>query len=336
MVAALALVPGQDATALIIAPFGATAVLVFAAPNSPLAQPWSAVVGNTIAALVAILITRLVAAPALATPLAVGGAILAMAIARATHPPGGAVALTVALADTQGTPPDWSFVLMPVALGSAALVATATVWAHFTGRHYPFRLFNDVNANLTRDRAPSERLGLDQGDLTDILSRYRQSLNLGVEDLARLIAAAEVQAAANQSPIRTAAEIMSRDLITVLPDTPRHRVADLFLHHGFTSLPVVDAAGHFQGIIFQLQLIAHPDRTRDQTAAALMTTNLPTVGPQAPVSALLAPLAIDGTDAVPVLDGPAIVGIVTQTDLIAALAHDAVLAPLPQRPESNP
>ncbi|WP_328588336.1 HPP family protein [Litorivita pollutaquae] len=36
----------------LVAPFGATSVLLFAVPNSPLAQPWSAVVGNTLAALV--------------------------------------------------------------------------------------------------------------------------------------------------------------------------------------------------------------------------------------------------------------------------------------------
>ncbi|WP_370209060.1 HPP family protein, partial [Pararhodobacter marinus] len=36
----------------LVAPFGATSVLLFAVPNSPLAQPWSAVVGNTVAALV--------------------------------------------------------------------------------------------------------------------------------------------------------------------------------------------------------------------------------------------------------------------------------------------
>ena len=38
----------------LIAPFGASAVLVYAVPNSPLAQPWSVVMGNTLSALVAL------------------------------------------------------------------------------------------------------------------------------------------------------------------------------------------------------------------------------------------------------------------------------------------
>ena len=76
----------------LIAPLGASAVLMFAVPNSPLAQPWSAVVGNTLSGLVAWAVVSLVPDPVAAVALAVGAAILIMALARATHPPGGAVA----------------------------------------------------------------------------------------------------------------------------------------------------------------------------------------------------------------------------------------------------
>ena len=38
----------------LIAPFGASAFLVFVVPNSPLAQPWSVVAGNGLAALAAL------------------------------------------------------------------------------------------------------------------------------------------------------------------------------------------------------------------------------------------------------------------------------------------
>ena len=41
---------------------------------------------------------------------------------------------------------------------------------------------------------------------------------------------------------------------------------------------------------------------------------------------LLVPLAISGTDAVPILDAGRLVGIVTQTDLIAALARQSLRA----------
>ena len=81
----------------LIAPFGASSVLLFAVPNSPLAQPWSAIGGNTIAALVGVAVCLLVADPALRIALAVGLAITAMILCRAVHPPAGAVAMTAAV-----------------------------------------------------------------------------------------------------------------------------------------------------------------------------------------------------------------------------------------------
>src|SRR6187399_886911 len=51
---------GPDALPFIVAPIGASAVLVFAAPASPLAQPWNAIVGNVASSLVGIAVGRLV------------------------------------------------------------------------------------------------------------------------------------------------------------------------------------------------------------------------------------------------------------------------------------
>ncbi|UOG23003.1 CBS domain-containing protein [Gordonia amicalis] len=59
-----------------------------------------------------------------------------------------------------------------------------------------------------------------------------------------------------------------------------------------------------------------------------MDTTLPIAAPDAPVTALLPMLADSGCGAVPVLDGDLLVGIVTQTDLIAALARHTLADPL--------
>lgn len=60
-----------------------------------------------------------------------------------------------------------------------------------------------------------ERLGLSESELTEILDRYRQSFNLGVEDLARLVSAVEMRAATHKTNPTVAADIMSRDLVAV-------------------------------------------------------------------------------------------------------------------------
>jgi CBS domain-containing membrane protein len=321
-------------------------VLIFAAPNSPLAQPWPAVMGNVISAVVAIAVCKIVADPLLAAPAAVGLAIFAMALCRATHPPGGAVALTVVIGFEKIEGLGFAYALFPTAAGTIILVMIGAIYAYWTGRRYPFRQFDEPNSHGTKDIAASERIGLTEGELTDILARYRQSLNLGVEDLARLIAAAEMQAASHRSGATLVGEIMSRDLVTVGPETSTAAVADIFLRHRFTSLPVVDDDNRFLGVIFQLHLIeaqqgtkanrgwrlAAPFRQRAEKpgtikAKDIMQASPPSVAPESPVAAVLPYLAVAGLDAVPVLDGDRIVGIVTQTDLIAALARQSLSTP---------
>ncbi|WJS86793.1 HPP family protein [Paracoccus sp. TOH] len=334
----------------LIAPFGATSVLVFAVPNSPLAQPWSAVVGNTIAATVGVLACRMTPNSALCVALAVAITIAAMILLRAVHPPAGAVAMTAALNPDAIRALSFHFVLAPVLTGTLALVGFAMIYARLTGRRYPFRQFDEPGPHGTADHPAMERLGLSKDELTEILQRYRQSLNLGVEDLARLIGAAELQAATHRTGPLTAADVMSRDLVTVGPQSRLARVADIFRRHGFTSLPVVENGDQFLGVIFQLHLIrrARDDAFRHDRrfsvamsellntkpgaptrAREIMQTDPPHVAPDTPIGALLPMLASGECDAVPVLDGPRIVGIVTQTDLLSALARQSLRQDLP-------
>lgn len=331
----------------LIAPFGASSVLLFAVPNSPLAQPWSALTGNTLAALVGVAICLSVADPALRIALAVGLAITAMSLARAVHPPAGAVAMTAAMSPDAIHELGFWFALMPVALGTLVLVFVAVAYAHLTGRRYPFRQFAEDNVQGTSDHPPLERLGLSEEELTGILQRYRQSLNLGVEDLARLIGAAELQAATHRTGRLTAADIMSRDLVTVGFDTPLSEVADLFRRHGFTSLPVVAEEDRFIGIIYQINLIrrAREDALRlDRNLGAamarllggghdtavkagdIMSVTAPKATPPTSASALLPMLAQGDCEAVPILSRGRLEGIVTRTDVIAALARQTLSA----------
>ena len=326
----------------LIAPFGASAVLVYAVPNSPLAQPWSVVMGNTVSALVALAVLTALPEVDWVVPLAVALAIVAMLACRALHPPGGAVALLVALGATGA----WGATLATVLGGSVALVGVGVLWNRAVGRVYPFRQPAQPGQHGTTDPTPEARIGLDPAELATILEDYRQSSNLGVADLARLVGAAEQAAAARRMEGFTAADIMSRDLVTVGPTAPLAQVADLFRTRGFTSLPVVEGDDRLMGVIFQIDLIrraredafrqhhsliralAHlidSHRKRPPKAGEIMKTAVPQVTGTTPVGALLPLLADGGTEAVPVVDGPRIVGIVTRTDLVSALAQRLAL-----------
>lgn len=327
----------------LIAPFGATSVLIFAVPNSPLAQPWSAIVGSTVAAAVGVAVCLVIADPVWRIALAVSLAIAAMILARAVHPPAGAIAMTAAMSPDAIQDLGFRFVLTPVAVGTVLIVLVGVLYARATGRRYPFRQFDEGNVQGTGDAPPAERLGLGEEELTEILREYRQSLNVGVEDLARLIGAAELRAAGRRAGPLTAEDIMSHDLVAVAPDTPLTEVAELFRRHGFTSLPVVGEDGRFLGVIFQIHLIrrghddairigrgfgAAMDRLLDRgrespaRAAEIMTGTTPRATLATPLSELLPMLAEGSCDAVPVLEQDRIVGIVTRTDLIAALVRE--------------
>ncbi|WP_112310153.1 HPP family protein [Pseudogemmobacter bohemicus] len=335
--------PGASAWGLfVIAPFGASAVLLFALPNSPLAQPWSAVVGNAVSALVGVALVLTIDVADLRVVLAPALAVLAMHLCRALHPPGGAVALATVLSPHAAEELGFLYVLMPVALGTAALVPVAALAAAMTGRRYPFRQPSQPGPQGTTDPRPLERLGVSRAELAGLLQDFRQSANIGVEDLARLISAAELLAAQHHSEGVTCGEIMSRDLVTVRPDTPLTEVAAIFRSRGFTSLPVVEADGSYKGVIFQIHLIrrgveeAQLRGTRFVAGLArmlgaggspvvrardVMDPHVPVRTSETPIHALLPLLAEGPNDAVPILSGARIAGIVTRTDLIAALAH---------------
>ncbi|WP_431299758.1 HPP family protein [Tabrizicola sp. BL-A-41-H6] len=329
LAAALVLHVGDGGAAL-IAPFGASSVLLYAVPNSPLAQPWSAIAGNTLSALVAVVVASVVPQGMWLAPVAVALAIAVMLALRALHPPGGAVALLVAMQPSAG-------IVATVAIGTLALVGAAILWNLAVGRVYPFRQPSTPGPHGTADPAPQARVGLDPAALATILEDYRQSANLGVADLARLIGAAEEAAAARHMEAFTCADIMSRDLVTVAPEASLIDVAGLFRTHEFTSIPVVRGDGVLAGVILQIDLIRKAGaealhlhrgfarlvgRGRQRlTAADIMQVAMPRATPTTPVGALLPLMADGGAEAVPVVVDGRIVGIVTRSDLVSALAH---------------
>ncbi|MEO0032321.1 MAG: hypothetical protein RIS94_2079 [Pseudomonadota bacterium] len=129
---------GSAAPAWLVAPLGASAVLVFAVPASPLAQPWSVFGGNMISAAIGLALGHAIGVPWAAASLAVGGAIAAMTLARCLHPPGGACALLCALG-AQTSHWGWDFLMLPLALNLGLLVLAGSLWNNATGHPWPHR-----------------------------------------------------------------------------------------------------------------------------------------------------------------------------------------------------
>jgi hypothetical protein len=118
---------------LIAAPFGAAAVLVFAVPNVPLAQPRNLIFGNCIGAIVSVLMVFLFGSEPWVMALAVATAIKLMQLTKTLHPPGGAVALVGVMSEAEV-----SFIFTPVLLGSIILLFCTILFNNLMpGRSYP-------------------------------------------------------------------------------------------------------------------------------------------------------------------------------------------------------
>lgn len=122
---------------LLMAPFGATSVLIFGVPDSPLAQPRNVIGGNLIAALVSLTMLHLFGAEPWVMGMAVATAIGLMQFTGTVHPPSGAVALVVMM-----TKAPWEFLLTPTLEGSMILVLCAVVFNNLAHeRTYPKHWF---------------------------------------------------------------------------------------------------------------------------------------------------------------------------------------------------
>ena len=119
----------------LMASLGASALLVFALPQSPMAQPWAVIAGNTLSALIGITSVHWIGEPLLAMPIAAACSIMGMFLLRCLHPPAAAVAMIAVL----GHIAHYRYALFPVMIDSVLLVIAGAIYSNMTGKRYPNR-----------------------------------------------------------------------------------------------------------------------------------------------------------------------------------------------------
>lgn len=178
---------GPPAGALwLIGPVGASAVLVFVLPASPLGQPWPVAGGSIVSLIVGLAIASLVAQPWLAAALAVGLAIGAMALLRCLHPPGGACALLGVLSSPAVMAHPVAGIIAPLALNLALLLAAGWAWNNLTGHSWPHDAAQVAPAQQGEWVARYE-----EADLDAVLEDWDEVLDVSRDDLDALFRAVE-------------------------------------------------------------------------------------------------------------------------------------------------
>jgi CBS domain-containing membrane protein len=311
----------------LIAPMGASAVLLFAAPASPLAQPWSILVGNGVSALMGVLSAQLIPDMALASAAAVMLAIAAMFLTRSLHPPGGAVALTAVIGGEGIRQLGVGYVLLPVLLNSLLLLMLALFYNRLLGRRYPNSGKAQPNRHQTADPQPSERIATQATAIDLALEQHGELLDISRQDLQALLQEAQLHALRARVGTVRVQDVMSRDLILIGPDQPAMAAWRLLSHHQIKALPVADEAGCLAGIITLHDLMIDRVLQQPRGAAALaalrvadlMTRDVSTARRYQPLYDLVAAFSDGGLHHMPVVDGEQLVGMLTQSDMVAAL-----------------
>lgn len=319
----------------LIAPMGASAVLLFAVPASPLAQPWSIIGGNLVASLVGVAAARLVPDPLLAAPLAAGVAVALMFALRCVHPPSGAVALTAVLGGPAISALGFSFVVAPVLLNSLIIASVALAFNNATRRRYP-------HAQVAGPAATRGGLSFTPADLDAVLARRDEVIDIARPDIEELFKAAEMEAFRRRFGDVTCAQVMAREPVSVEWGTPLAEAWALMRKRRLRALPVTDKGRRVLGLVEDIDFLRDLDvhsyrglaprfrrlmHPRDEdflgtpeVVGQIMTRDVPTATAATNVVDLVPLLADAGRRHVPIVDDARkLIGTVAQSDLIAAL-----------------
>ena len=118
---------------------------------------------------------------------------------------------------------------------------------------------------------------------------------------------------------RTAADIMSREVVTVNADMLVEDAAKLLAYHNISGMPVEGWDGSIVGIVSEADVIGHIG----DTVADVMTSDVISVGQEATVEEIASLMAERRIKRVPVMSNGQVVGMVSRADIVRALAGRA-------------
>ena len=325
--------PSGSAPPWMVASLGASAVLVFGIPSSPLSQPWALLGGSTLSVWVGMACAALVPDLAVAGALAVALAVAVMVPLRCLHPPGAGLALFAVLQHGQGI----EVAAFPVLFNTLVLLLTGIAYNTLTGRSYP----HPQRAAQASAGAPQGRFT--SGDLDAALAHYNEVLDISRADLEGLLHLAGRAAFQRTLGELRCTDIMSEPPLATEPGVSLKDSWALMRRAQIKALPVVDAQQQVIGIVTvaDYMRLAHLEvheglgkrlRTlvmgrsgQPQVVRDIMTPQVQVAQSHQHVMELVPLFSHGGHHHIPIVDAQqCLVGIITQTDLVRALAAATV------------
>lgn len=331
---------GSAGLPFVVASMGAAAVLLYAAPHSPLTQPWPFVGGHLISAAIGVTCAQWVPDLFLASGLAVGLAIYAMHQLNCLHPPGGAAALVAVIGGDQIQALGYLYVLVPVALNVLILGLAAALTRMFITRHQQknsFIFYHDKDEeNDTADATSNTPFSTD--DLSNALHEMHTYIDVSIEDLSQIYAHANISAHKRQLSTMTCHDMMRTHLVSVEFGDYLDTTWALMQHHGLKGVPVTNRVRRIIGIItvadFKKEAAKYSEETiekrlkklvirtgelssnKPEVVGQLMTSSVITLSEGTPVTEAISIFAKNKISHIPIINGEQrLAGMLVRSDI---------------------
>ena len=123
---------------MVIGSFGASAVLIYGAITSPLAQPRNLLGGHVFSAIIGVTCYKLFSSHLwIASAISVATAIVLMQVTDTVHPPGGATALIAIIGSPKIHDLGYFYAVLPVGFGAVIMLIVALIVNRMAKRDYP-------------------------------------------------------------------------------------------------------------------------------------------------------------------------------------------------------
>ncbi len=332
---------------LIVASMGASAIILFFIPNSPLAQPWPFVGGQLVSAIVGMACALNISETSTAAATAVGGSIIIMLLMRCLHPPAAATSLTPIMAGASLTSLGYSFVIIPVAINVLTMLFLAIIINRWVmGRNYPSPLpvKKEINQRHSMTQ-PSHQVGFSEQDLSLAIEKNDVFVDMTHAALSKLLTQVEMNTFQRIKGSISCADIMIKDVIAVEFGTEVEQAWEIMRINKLKAMPVIDKARRVIGILtwndffkcidlnaydsFQDKFRKFIRRTANITASKpeavglIMTTSVTTLVDTTHIADLIPMMSIGGYRQIPIINSEQrLTGMVYQANLIAALYNE--------------
>ncbi|MFH0267152.1 HPP family protein [Vibrio rumoiensis] len=330
----------QDAMLVLLGSMGASSVILFALPSSPLAKPWPFLVGHSISAVIGFALTFFISDLALLAATTTACVLMVMYILECMHPPAAATALVPVLA-AQHSDLHLQF-LYPIMINIVVFfIASQVLNRLIMKRRWLPPQPNYDPVHLHQNQTPLKRLGLQSEDLMQAINSFDSVLAVSQEELESIYQQAQKLAYQRRSGEILSRDIMSSDVITASADMPLGMAWKILHKHKISMLPVVNEERELLGVISSVDflknlsvpsyagLLKHLNRMLvkckhrkevNNKVKDLMVTDVIAVKDTDHIVALVPLLSDIGLHHIPVLDAEQkLCGIITQSDLIGAL-----------------